>query len=227
MTNARNVKVLELDVMEVCVFTELVAHVLNAHQAIESMAYSTISEKYGLCVDCNDGVEKPIIADRCKAYHYKNYRAKKTLEKQKEKSKFRSLINTKPNKELLIQNGKVPDTGLILWFKVKMDLNEPRCAECNAYKPSLKQWPQGWKSCQAHLLPKKNFKSISTHPLNCLVLGSGFSGLCHHHDMYDSSWETASKMKIWPEVVRSFKILYPLITTSEHKFIPKQLLDTL
>lgn len=138
-------------------------------------------------------------------------------------SQLRGLQDSDANKEILVEKGIIEGEGLPLWFKVKMELNEPRCAECGAYKPSLKQWPQGWKSCQAHLLPKKHFKSISTHPLNCLVLGSGFSGLCHCHDDYDHDWERASKMKIWPEVCRRFLILYPFIAEKEKKFIPEVL----
>ncbi len=60
-----------------------------------------------------------------------------------------------------------------------------------------------------------------------MVLGTGYSGLCNCHDEYDAGWERASKMAVWSEVVRRFKILYPLITEKEHQFIPQILLDTL
>lgn len=189
--------------------------------------YSSIQDKYGICIDCNDGIEKPLIAGRCKYLHYKTYRAKKMLERQKEKSKLRSLIQSPKNLALLEEKGIIKDNSLELWFKVKMELNEPRCMNCGSYKPELKQWAKGWHSCQAHLLPKRHFKSISTHPLVGLVLGTGFSGLCFCHDIYDGSWLAASKMPIWSEVCRRFLILHPLIKPEEHQFIPKQLLDIL
>lgn len=186
------------------------------------MAYSTISEKYGLCVDCNDGIQKPIIADRCKAYHYKNYRASLILTKQKEKNKIRSLIQSPKNKEMLVQKGKIRDPMLELWFANRMNTLQPICANCGAIGEFLleEKYKKLWRSCQAHLLPKAKFKSIRYHPLNGLVLGSGFSGLCYCHDDYDHDWNKANKMEIWPEVCKRFLILYPLINPLEYKFIP-------
>lgn len=143
------------------------------------------------------------------------------MDKQKALStKVRSLQNDPNNLALLEEKGIVKNNELELWFKIKMELNEPRCMNCGAYKPELKQWQKGWHSCQAHLLPKRHFKSISTHPLVGLVLGTGFSGLCFCHDIYDGSWDAASKMPIWGEVCRRFLILYPLINPLEYRFIP-------
>lgn len=118
---------------------------------------------------------------------------------------------------------------LELWFLMRMNTCKPVCENCGAAKYNLvdDEYKKMWRSCQAHLLPKRHFKSLQTHPLNGMVMGSGFSGMCHCHDDYDHDWERASKMKIWPEVIRRFKIMYPLITESEHRFIPKQLLETL
>lgn len=122
-----------------------------------------------------------------------------------------------------------PQGDLSVWFVDRMKRLEAKCENCQSTKPNLK-FPSNeilWKSCQAHLLPKRHFKSLETHPLNGMVLGSGFSGLCHCHDIYDSSWTKAAKMVIWEEVVRRFLIMYPLITPEEHRFIPPQLLQEL
>lgn len=116
------------------------------------------------------------------------------------------------------------------WFTKRMEENEPVCENCEAEMLLLKLNPglsKQWRSCQAHLLPKKYFESVSTHELNGMVLGTGFSGLCFCHDDFDSSWEKASKMKIWPEVIRRFKIMYSLLTPSETKYIPNVLLKEL
>lgn len=119
--------------------------------------------------------------------------------------------------------------ALELFFSERMNRLYPQCDNCFVTKPSLLfvDKKKQWRSCQAHLLPKRHFKSIQTHPLNCMVLGSGYSGMCYCHDDYDHDWERASKMKIWDEVVRRFKILYPLTIESERRFTPKILLDTL
>lgn len=120
---------------------------------------------------------------------------------------------------------------LQMWFNNRMINEVPVCANCGASKPELKLDPKlrrFWKGCQAHLLPKKIFHSIETHPLNGLVLGWGISGLCYCHDEYDNTWERASKMIIWqPIVVVRFKILYPLIAPNERKSIPQILYETL
>lgn len=118
---------------------------------------------------------------------------------------------------------------LSVWFIERMEKLPPKCENCGAEKESLKLPRNGrrWKSCQAHLLPKRHFDSLKTHPLNGMVLGSGYSGLCHCHDFYDSSWEKAAKMPIWEEVVRRFLIMYPLIPQEEYQFIPPQLLQEL
>lgn len=116
------------------------------------------------------------------------------------------------------------------WFKERMKTCEVKCENCGATSFWLEQnkdlkGKARWKSCQAHLLPKRHFESIMTHPLNGMVLGSGFSGLCNCHDNYDRSWMQASKMSIWDEVVRRFRILYPLIKEEEYQFIPDVLLQ--
>lgn len=120
---------------------------------------------------------------------------------------------------------------LDIWFKDRMGRLEVKCENCGATNFWLEQNKDTkigklkWRSCQGHLLPKRHFKSLQTHPLNGMVIGSGYSGLCHCHDDYDSSWDKASKMNIWEEVVKRFKIMYPLIKENEHQFIPDVLLQ--
>ena len=116
---------------------------------------------------------------------------------------------------------------MAVWFDNRMNTLQPVCENCGATADWLKQpeYRKLWKSCQAHLLPKRHFKSIKAHPLNGMVLGSGFSQLCFCHDFYDSAWSKAATMKIWDEVVRRFLIMYPLITEQEQRFIPNQLLQ--
>jgi hypothetical protein len=124
---------------------------------------------------------------------------------------------------------KKKDKSLDEFFETLMRVNVPVCDNCGAMKPILnsEDYKPLWKSCQAHLLQKRHFKSLQTHELNMMVLGSGYSGMCNCHDDFDNNWDKASKMKIWPEVVRRFKILYPLIHLSEYQYIPDVLLKEL
>ncbi len=141
------------------------------------------------------------------------------------KNKNKRLLDVR--KLRIVQNKVNAGNELELWFKVKMEYSTPKCDNCGAENNKLPEWEKGWRSCQAHLLPKRHFKSVQTHPLNGKVLGSGFSGLCHCHDDYDSSWEKASSMRIWDDVIDRFKTMYPFIAISERRFIPEILLKEL
>ena len=157
---------------------------------------------------------------------------------QKAIKKQRQNASIKTGRELrnLVQDNpevKAPKEYVELseWFQERMGRLEVKCENCGATNFWLEQNKETkvgklkWRSCQAHLMPKRHFKSLMTHPLNGMVLGSGYSGLCNCHDNYDATWEKAAKMKIWDEVVRRFLIMYPLITPEEQRFIPPQLLQ--
>ena len=118
-----------------------------------------------------------------------------------------------------------PDFELKAWFDHRMKTCQPICANCGIEAKWVNKEPylKLFKAAQAHLLPKRHFWSLKLHELNGMVLFAGYSGICNCHDVFDSSWDAASKMNIWEEVIRRFKIMYPLIPTVEHQFIPKQL----
>jgi hypothetical protein len=128
---------------------------------------------------------------------------------------------------------KPVNAKLVEFFEQMMELNEPVCMNCGAGSNGEFAWlkeeqfKEKWKSCQAHILRKNKIKSVATNPLNILVLGSGFSGMCNCHDNFDSNYDKASGMFIWKEAARRFKKLYPLTTPEEHQYIPQQLLRTL
>lgn len=113
------------------------------------------------------------------------------------------------------------------FFDQMMKINDPECANCGAFAPEIKYPHHVWKSAQAHIFPKRHFKSIATNPLNILVMFPSYSGICDCHTQYDSSWLNASKMRVWPIVVDRFRLLYPLIAAEEHQYIPEILLKTL
>ncbi len=74
----------------------------------------------------------------------------------------------------------------------------------------------------AHLLPKKLFKSVATHPDNYMIYGAGCG--CHVKTDRIDKFIT---MKTWPEAARRIKILIPLLPTDELRLISNQLLNAL
>lgn len=91
------------------------------------------------------------------------------------------------------------------------------CMECKSYIH-----PDYARHSIAHLLPKKIFKSVATHPLNYLILGAGCG--CHYKtDRVDKFIQ----MKIWPEAARRIKIMLPLLPIDELRHISNQLLIAL
>lgn len=146
---------------------------------------------------------------------------KKSAKKIKQEAEAKELL--KETHELGLSTG-VPAQEQ--WFEDRMRDNAPICMNCGMEALWLLQpeYKKIWRACQAHILPKREsqFPSISTHPLNHLVLFPVWGGhLCGDHDTYDSSWDNASKMKIW-EIVKSRFIndLYPNLKEEEKRKLP-------
>lgn len=78
------------------------------------------------------------------------------------------------------------------------------------------------RAATAHLLPKKLFKSVSTHELNYLIL-SPLNGSHQKTDRIDKFVQ----MKVWPEAARRIKIMIPLLPFDELKYLSSQLLTAL
>jgi len=121
-------------------------------------------------------------------------------------------------------------TDLQKWFNHFMEISEPVCAECGMRADWLKLPGNEkiWHACQAHILPKKKeygFPSLATNLDNHMVLFPSWGGhLCGCHGFYDSNWYNATTMKIWTEVVKTFKEkLFAAIPEHEKKNIPEQL----
>lgn len=174
------------------------------------MPYSSISEKLDYCLDCKDGIKKPVIAGRCKAFHYKQYRAKIQLEKQKERNKIRSLNQSEVNRDM-VDKKKDVDFELENYFRLaagELSMN-PFCMECNdVIYPTIKRlkgdkWVDvdNFKNCTAHIFPKAVFPSVRANPYNKLYLCC--KNGCHERT---HRLDTFSKMKIFPEAVRLFRL---------------------
>ena len=81
-----------------------------------------------------------------------------------------------------------------------------RCAECGAVIAT----PDSKNVC--HVLPKSIFKSIATTDENIIYM------CWAHHSMYDSSWDKAKSMKIWPIIAGRVRAMLPIIK-ERHKIL--------
>lgn len=137
--------------------------------------------------------------------------AKKSAKKILEEKELKDA-GTKPPSKLELDK----------WFyeiekKCMQDGPQTFCMECYSFIPN-----SFIRHATAHLLPKKLFKSVATHPLNYLILGAGCG--CHYKtDRIDKFIQ----MKVWPEAARRIKIMLPLLPFDELKFLSSQLLTAL
>src|SRR5580692_3115613 len=105
------------------------------------------------------------------------------------------------------------------WYEKIMKHETPVCWETND-RIDIRD-KKGWQGSIAHVLPKSLFPSVATHPMNYMILKM-WGGT---HGQYDSSWENASKMKIWPYACGIFNVLYPLLTAEEKRKLPDIILQ--
>lgn len=105
------------------------------------------------------------------------------------------------------------------WFKARVSEMKGVCQECGC-KINKNNYAMAIMSV-AHLLPKRNnmFPSVATHPENWIELC--VTNGCHGR--YDTRWDDATKMKIWPSVVEKFISIYPAIAENERKHLPEVL----
>jgi hypothetical protein len=106
------------------------------------------------------------------------------------------------------------DSELQKWYAKIMQDETPKCWETGEW--INKQDKMGWHGSIAHILDKKNFPSVKVHPLNYMILKM-WGGT---HGQYDSSWENAAKMKVWPYALKVINVLYPLLTAEERRKLP-------
>ncbi len=111
------------------------------------------------------------------------------------------------------------ETELQKWYKKIMDEEPGKCWETGERIDKSDTF--GWHGSIAHVLPKNDYPSVATHPQNYMILKM-WGGT---HGQYDSSFENASKMKIWPYAVKIINILYPLLTQEEKRKLPEVVLQ--
>lgn len=121
-------------------------------------------------------------------------KSKKTLEREEKESENKG------------------DKGLDNWFEERRKEMSGVCAECGC--KTGKHDDKFYRHSIAHLLPKRDnmFPSVAMNDLNWVEL-CFWGNSCHSR--FDSSWEKAATMRIWPYFIKQVNILYPLLTHEE------------
>lgn len=151
----------------------------------------------------------------------RNGLAEKTT-KAKEKKPIAKQSEKKKAEIKAIKEAGKPASKLELdvWFADKIETHFGPffgyCWECGDKIPR-----QFARAAVAHLLPKKNFKSVATHPENYMILGAH---CCHKKT---DRLDLFVKMRMWNEAARRIKVMMPLLPHDELKYISSQLLAEL
>jgi hypothetical protein len=111
-------------------------------------------------------------------------------------------------------------TELQKWYQKIMDSEVPKCWETGEKIDKNDKF--GWHGSIAHILPKELFPSVETHPVNYMILKM-WGGT---HGQYDSNWENAAKMKVWPYALKTIiGTLFPCLTPEEKRKLPEVILQ--
>jgi hypothetical protein len=108
-----------------------------------------------------------------------------------------------------------------LWFSMVSNeiKKNPYCWETGDFIPKeyklfgTNKVKDNYRNCSCHILPKSIFPSVSTHPLNFLILSASNGSHDKTHRL-----DTFSKMKVWPIAVERFKQMEPYIK-ERHKLL--------
>ena len=156
--------------------------------------YSTIKKKKCKCGTCN---RYPTLG--CNGFNYAclSDEEKEVIGSRKKLQQKRLNAAKNISSKLRVAEYK-KDSELEMWFRrIALEIEKnPRCMECNAWisKPF-------YRAATAHIFAKgdRYFPSVSTHPMNYLILGAG----CGCHDKTHRI-DTFSKMRIFPIAIERF-----------------------
>lgn len=131
------------------------------------------------------------------------YKSKKDLQRKAANSRKYAIT------KLRMANYK-ENTELELWFRrIALEIEKsPYCWETGDYISA-----KDYRSATSHIFPKAIFKSISTHPMNFLILSprNGSHDKTHRID-------TFSQMKVFPIAIERF-YLFEKEITEQHKYL--------
>lgn len=159
-----------------------------------------LPRRSGVCPLCNDGVNKPLIDGVCQV-HYWGSRKTPLQRRRPERS-------TVPPWSVHIPSPK------LRWYDDQVRLLTGHCLECG--EPIHTFIREVAIGAVSHILPKNIFKSVQFHPLNWLELGPS----CGCHTRWGKSWDSAAKMKVFPQALERFRQFEMDIIPKERSKIP-------
>lgn len=151
--------------------------------------------------------EEAKLPKQKKVYKIPKKSPKKLKQEAEDKSNFKSG-KSKGNKEI----GR--------WFDERRKEMTGICMHCGG--KSTKDNNDYWLFSIAHILPKRLFKSVATHPLNWIEL-CYFSPSCHAN--FDNYTIDITELNCYDTVIERFIAMYPDIDPKERKYIPDILLQ--
>lgn len=106
------------------------------------------------------------------------------------------------------------------WFEARRSEMKGVCLHCG--EPTTKNQDSWYRASIAHILPKRLFRSISTHPLNWVEL-CFWKNNCHGN--YDHHTLDITEMNCYDLIIERFIAMYPDIAPKERRFIPDALMQ--
>lgn len=134
------------------------------------------------------------------------------------KKSAKKIQQEKEEREL--RNGN--ETELQVWFNERRKEMTGKCSHCGG--KSCKNSNQYFRHSVAHILPRRFFPSVETHPSNFVEL-CFWEKNCHGN--FDNNILDIMDMNCFDEIIEKFKAIYPSIDKKERKYIPDVLLQYL
>lgn len=159
---------------------------------------SSIQPKKGQCIDCESGLDKYLTADRCQFHYWKH---RKTIKDAEAKRKGINIDKQAQKK------------ALDLWYAAQISKMPARCENCP--EPLIMFAPWAARAYIAHIVEKRNFKSVMTHPLNRVYL------CIQCHSNYDNWSEVkVQQMPVIKTCMERFVQFVGDIAGEEMRFLP-------
>lgn len=153
-----------------------------------------------ICKACNGTAVKKTIGGYCfEAPHFHYQKAQQSRYKAKTDERKKAKSKTAEQR-----------SGMTLgkWFNAQISMMPSECECCGDYlNPNIHISQRAYI---AHIVPKKYFVSVMTHPLNRMFL------CVDCHSKYDNCLSReAVEMKCWPIAVARFKKIFSEISKDE------------
>lgn len=177
--------------------------------------YSSIQQKYGDCSLC-PSKDVPVVKigkETICVYCNKKNKAKKSLQKQTERNKLRSLQYTEQNKSVKTES------ELSVWFKVRHGEMTGKCKHCNG---KTQKDADNFINSICHILSKEYFPSVAINEYNWIEL-CFYDNSCH--SQMDNKMLDLIDMNCFDEIVEKFVKIYPSIAKNERRRIPAILMQ--